>query len=64
MENENPGQNFGYLKIVFFLILLLCLEVVISSFEPFPSVFEGGVFVFYIWGGGGYVENEDLGQFH
>ena len=37
-----------------------------SSFEPFPSNFEGGLRFLHLEGvgGGGYVENEDLGQFH
>ena len=34
------------------------------EFQPFPSDFEGGVFVLYTQGGGGgdYVENEDPGR--
>ena len=41
------------------LTLLWCLEVVKSSFQPFPSDFEG-VFVFYT--PGDCVENEDPGR--
>ena len=37
-----------------FLILLYCLKVVISSFEPFPSDFKGGS-SFSTFGGGGGV---------
>ena len=43
VENKDPGQNFGQVKIVLFLTLLLCLEVVISSFKLFPSDFERGL---------------------
>ena len=43
VENKYPGQNFGQVKIVLFLTLLLCLEVVISSFKLFASDFEGGL---------------------
>ena len=33
--------------------LLQCLEVVISSFEPFPSDFEGGLLFLHLEGVGG-----------
>ena len=42
--------------------LLLCLQVVISSFEPFLSDIEGGLRFLHLGGGGSYVENEDRGQ--
>ena len=36
-----------------FLKLLHCLKVVISSFEPFPSDFQGALRFLHLGGGGG-----------
>ena len=47
-----------------FLKLLHCLKVVISSFEPFPSDFEGALRFLHLGGDWGYIENEDAGQFY
>ena len=50
-----------------FLTLLQCLEVVINSFEPFPSDFEGGLRFLHLKGGElckkrlvNFIDNEDL----
>ena len=43
--------------ILLFLTLLKCLEVVVSSFEPFPSDFKGGGGLRFLHLGG-YLENE------
>ena len=37
--NEDPSHIFWYLIILLFLTLLYCLEIVMISFEPFPSDF-------------------------
>ena len=45
---------------VLFRTLLKCLQVVKSSFQPFPSDFEGGLR--FLHTGRDYVENEDRGR--
>ena len=61
-REQRPWSKFWVIKIrAVFLHFSSVLKV------PFPRDFEGGgVFVFYIWGGGGrsYVKKEDPGQCH
>ena len=66
-REQRPWSKFWVIKIrAVFFTLLQCLKVVISSFEPFPSDFEGGLRFRHLGGGGGrsYVKKEDPGQCH